>query len=219
MIFHVPTKYEQPFLLVAENVPLPLSNAHHFLFIQALHVLGFALLQHELMTHQQYAVANNTLKEALEQPISPTQRTQYEQQWSITQHFICLYGKRTREDSLPSAQLPMQLQHLLIETLKDSHISMQVFMIDDDIVMLYPLKDMAANYHDFLQTLCEELHENIARFFELDYQFGVSNQTPNLHYLKHAYKEAKKAALSQTPTIVTFYHFFAEYPSLKERSE
>lgn len=132
MIFHVPTKYEQPFLLIAENLPLPLSNAHHFLFIQALHVLGFAFLQHELMTHQQYAVANNTLKEALEQPISPAQRTQYEQQWAITQHFICLYGKRTHEDGLPSAQLPMQLQHLLIETLKDSHISMQVFMIEDD---------------------------------------------------------------------------------------
>lgn len=205
MIFHIPTKYEQPFLLIAENLPLPLSNAHQFIFMQALNVLGFAILQHELTTHQQYAVANNALKEALDQPISPKQRTQYEQSWAIPKHFVCLYGKRIREDGLFPSQLPMQLQHLLIETLKESHIPMQVFIIDEEIVMLYPLKDMAVSYHDFLETLCNELHDDIQRFFKVDYTFGISNQTPNLHYLKRAYKEAKKASMSQEGGVVTFY--------------
>lgn len=214
-LFHIPTKYDPPFLLIAEQLPLPISKSHHFVLKQALQVLGFALLQHELVLQQQYSLKNKHFDDLLQLPINQPLPS-YATDWQLESGFVCIYGYH--KASVHFNAVPYQIEQMLTRVIEDRELPFKVFMQDESIVLLYPLKEMARDYADVLKPLLYELNTTLQQFFQLDYQFGVSNPTPNLQYMSRAYQEAKNAAMYATDgvrfhTRKTIFELFEMIPS------
>lgn len=214
-IFHIPTKYDPPFLLIAEQLPLPISKSHQFVLKQALQVLGFALLQHELLLQQQYALKNQHFEDLLQLPMNQLLPS-YTAEWQLETGFVCIYGYHKTSTNFTA--VPYQIEQMLTRFINDRELPLKLFMQDHYIIFLYQLKDMTRDYAEVLKPLLVEVNEALQQFFQLDYQFGVSNPTPNLQYMSRAYQEAKNAAMYATDgvrfhTRKTIFELFEMIPS------
>lgn len=203
-LFHIPMPQSRPYILVVAQ----LEATQQHMMTQARYVIGFALLQQQLLQRQQRTFQNSTLKEALGQQLSPKQWTYYEEKWSLHGPFRLVYGQL--QINALTQDVALQLQQLLDEKAAQYDVALTIFTYDNDIVMLCSC-DHLADDTTVLQEMLLQLRADIAYYFSLDYHFGISHETANVQQLPRALKEAQQVTTSaQEP--VQFYEeetFFA----------